>query len=115
MCLLPPIKDGTSANTSAQPASGDQDMKMSDSTNKGSEGPGFEVWFPRNGQVWEENASGLEVDQDGVANNSIDLDETQEEVNPCASGDGNVDNYLMPTRDMADIFSASHTGALEPI
>ena len=28
----------------------------------------------------EENASGLEMDQDGVANNSIDLDETQEEV-----------------------------------
>ena len=31
----------------------------------------------------EENASELEVDQDGVANDSVDLDETQEGANPC--------------------------------
>ena len=37
--------------------------------------------------LWEETASGLEVDQDGVANNSVDLDETQEEVNPCHEDD----------------------------
>ena len=35
----------------------------------------------------EESASGLEADQDGVANNSADLDETQEEVNLCHEND----------------------------
>ena len=35
----------------------------------------------------EENASGLEVDRDGVANNSADLEEAQEEVNLCHEND----------------------------
>ena len=35
----------------------------------------------------EEIVYGFEVDQNGVANNSVDLDETQEEVNPCREDD----------------------------
>ena len=43
------------------------------------------------GSRWEEDVSGPDGNQDGVAHNSVHLDETLEEENPCHVNDSGAD------------------------